>query len=402
MLCVPNYNKYQEGFIMQKQRRFSKAAAFLAAAVLTAGLPMLPQSGAVLFAPMTAYADDEAYTEGENSQFSYKKYADHIEIMFPTDSTRKAAEIEIPDKIDNLPVTRIDIYGFQLCEMKTVKFPDTLEEIGPYAFSYCDNLESVTFPDSIQKIGFQAFKHNAKLTEINFHDHLVKTGDYTFDETPWLEAQRKKDPLVIVNGAVIDGRSCEGKVTVPSGVKYVASGAFSKNTQITSVVFPASVTQICDNTFWYCENLTSAELNGAESFGFGVFGGCNKLTDLKVSGKLKTIDDYAFCDNTASATITFYGSESAWKQVQKPDNDPFLQKAKLVFDESHTPEPEEVEGDLNADGKCSIADAVMLQKYLLTSGTLTADQAKAADINKDQKLDSADLSRLKNLILANK
>ncbi|MBP0986858.1 MAG: dockerin type I repeat-containing protein, partial [Oscillospiraceae bacterium] len=63
--------------------------------------------------------------------------------------------------------------------------------------------------------------------------------------------------------------------------------------------------------------------------------------------------------------------------------------------------PEEVEGDLTGDGKCSIADAVMLQKYLLTSGTLTADQAKAADINKDQQLDSADLSRLKKLILGN-
>ncbi len=400
MLCVPNDYIFQEGFIMQKQRRFPKAAALLAAAVLTAGLPLSPRSGAVFSAPLTAYADEE-YTTLENSQFSYKKYADHIEIMFPTDATRKASVLEIPDQIDSLPVTGIDIYGFQLCEMKTVKFPDTLVEIGPYAFSNCPNLESVTFPDSIQKVGFQSFRDNPKLTEINFPDHLVKTGDFTFDETPWLEAQRKKDPLVIINGAVIDGRSCEGKVTVPSGVKYVASGAFSRNTKITSVVFPQSVTEICDNTFWYCENLTSAELEGAETLGFGVFAACNKLTDLKISGKLKSIDGYSFCDNTASATITFYGSESAWRAVEKPENDPFLQKAKMIFDESHISEPEEVEGDLTGDGKCSIADAVMLQKYLLTSGTLTADQAKAADINKDQQLDSADLSRLKKLILGN-
>ena len=70
MLYVPNDDKFQEGVIMQKQRRFPKAAALLAAAVLTAGLPLSPKSGAVLSAPLTAYADEE-YTTLENSQFSY-------------------------------------------------------------------------------------------------------------------------------------------------------------------------------------------------------------------------------------------------------------------------------------------------------------------------------------------
>ena len=264
----------------------------------------------------------------------------------------------------------------------------------------CKNLESVTFPDSLKKIGFRAFEDCPKLSTINFPDHLVETGDFTFENTSWLDAQRKKDPLVIINGAVIDGRTCEGKVVIPNGVKHVASGAFSKNENITSVVFPASVTNAQENTFWMCKNLTSAELPGITGLGFGVFGYCSKLTDLKLSGQVTSIDHYTFTDNDATATITFYGSRDQWNRVEKPENDAFLKRANVIFDESYKPPVEEVAGDINADGACSVADAVMLQKHLLTIEFLNEEQAKIADMNKDQLLDAVDLSLLKRAILA--
>ena len=166
------------------------------------------------------------------------------------------------------------------------------------------------------------------------------------------------------------------------------------------MIVPASVDAIQENTFWYCSNLTSAEMNGAASLGFGAFAACNKLTDLKISGKLTKIDDYAFTDNTATATITFYGSRDTWERVEKPSNDPFLQRANMVFDENHIEQPEDVAGDINGDGSCSVADVVMLQKYLLTSGDLTPEQGKIADMNQDGKLDSSDLSRLKETVLS--
>ena len=59
-----------------------------------------------------------------------------------------------------------------------------------------------------------------------------------------------------------------------------------------------------------------------------------------------------------------------------------------------------VKGDINADGACNDADAAMLLKYLLTTGSLTEDQAKIADMDKDNELTSADLSLLKKQALA--
>ena len=377
---------------MKKSKHFLRCTAALAAALLTAGLP-LSAPGTASFA---SYLDGD-YTFGDNGTFTYEKYSDHIAVIGINSDT---ANLVIPSEIDGTPVTEIGIYAFQYSIVESITFPETITAIGPYAFTNCEKLKSVTFPDSLQTIRWQCFTDCSALSEVNFPSHPLQTGDYDFENTPWLTAQRAKDPLVIVNDSVIDGRTCSGEVKIPKSVKYVASGAFAKNENITSVYIPSGVSTIADNTFFQCSALTSAEIEGCTALGYGVFQECSKLTDLKLSGKLKTIDQYTFADNSASATITFYGSESTWNQVSKPADDPFLQRARMVFDESHHEEEETVIGDINGDGACTVADAVMLQKYLLTTGTLTADQAKIADMNEDGRLDGGDLTLLKQHILS--
>lgn len=56
-------------------------------------------------------------------------------------------------------------------------------------------------------------------------------------------------------------------------------------------------------------------------------------------------------------------------------------------------------GDINLDGKLSVSDVVLLQKYLIKSGKLTADQAKRADLNGDGVLNAYDLALLKHTML---
>ncbi len=56
-----------------------------------------------------------------------------------------------------------------------------------------------------------------------------------------------------------------------------------------------------------------------------------------------------------------------------------------------------VEGDVNADGTCSVLDAVMLQKWLLGSGEIT--DAQAGDLDHNGILDTFDLALLKRKLL---
>lgn len=54
-------------------------------------------------------------------------------------------------------------------------------------------------------------------------------------------------------------------------------------------------------------------------------------------------------------------------------------------------------GDVNADGKFTIADIVMMQKFLLGAGTLM--DWNAGDLCKDSKINIFDLSAMKSLII---
>lgn len=61
-------------------------------------------------------------------------------------------------------------------------------------------------------------------------------------------------------------------------------------------------------------------------------------------------------------------------------------------------EEETVKGDVNADGGFSVADVVMMQKYLLGSDTLT--DWKAGDLCEDNRIDVFDLCLMKRLLIS--
>lgn len=57
--------------------------------------------------------------------------------------------------------------------------------------------------------------------------------------------------------------------------------------------------------------------------------------------------------------------------------------------------PQVIKGDVNADGACNTADAMILQKWLLTVPDTEIIDWKAADFNNDNQLDARDLSMMK-------
>lgn len=257
------------------------------------------------------------------------KYSDHAEII---QCDMSATSVEIPSSIDGVPVTKIGMYAFQNCSFTSITIPESVESIGGYCFSMCSQLEEVTLPSSLKVIELRSFSQCPKLSKIEFPDSMVEIHSYAFDETPWLDAQRDQSPLVIINGALIDARTTKGDVVIPSDVKYVSSSAFARNKDVTSVIYPENVDKISDNTFFYCSNLTSVEAKGATAIESMAFAYCDKLSSLKLSEKLKTIDGYGFADAKGTATITFYGTQSSWEAVDKPANDQFLQRATVVLD----------------------------------------------------------------------
>jgi len=59
-------------------------------------------------------------------------------------------------------------------------------------------------------------------------------------------------------------------------------------------------------------------------------------------------------------------------------------------------------GDVDLNGDTEIADAVMLQKYLLAELDLTSEQAKEADLNGDGRLNAVDFTMMRGLLMKGK
>ncbi len=142
-------------------------------------------------------------------------------------------------------------------DIKSVVIKSGVTSIGYDAFRDCSSLTSVTIPSSVTSIGGAAFYYCSSLTSVTIPSSVTSIGSDTFRRTKWLENQQKKNPLVVVNGILIDGTKCSGKVTIPSSVTSIGGWAFEGCTSLTSITIPKSVTSIGRRAFYDCDSLKS-------------------------------------------------------------------------------------------------------------------------------------------------
>ena len=183
----------------------------------------------------------------------------------------------------------------QTTELQTVTVPSSVRAIADGAFRANSHIQKVIIENGVKSIGANCFVWCTNLSSISIPSSVSSIGGHAFYMTKWLSAQEQKDPLVIVNGIVIDGFDCTGKVVIPSTVKAIADSAFSNNIAIMSVTIPGSVKSIGENAFNNCSALTSVSLSsGLTSIGKCAFENAKKLKTINFPSTLKTIGEIAF------------------------------------------------------------------------------------------------------------
>lgn len=120
-------------------------------------------------------------------------------------------------------------YAFYETALQAIVLPDTVTDVGAYAFYGCADVSEFVMSKAIESIGDYAFSGLDQITEVTIYGNNTTVGDGAFENCTSLES-----------------------VTLENGVDSIGPSAFGF-TAITEVTLPESVTSLEGNPFTGCE-----------------------------------------------------------------------------------------------------------------------------------------------------
>lgn len=305
-------------------------ASVLAAAMIMGAGTAISYTGA--YTAITA----NAATEGTYEYLKYTAYDTYVEI---TGFDGTVTEVEIPEKINKLPVTTI----------------------GEKAFYNATNIEKITVPESIETIGQYAFYNCSSLTEVNLPNTLKTIDGYAFHDCISLE-----------------------EIILPDSLTSIGKQAFRNCAEMKKIVFPKGLSDISYGVCYGCLSLEEVVIeNGASSIGLCSFANCISLSKVYIPLSIKSIygSDSAndsFYNCTSLKDIYYAGSANQWNVLDEYSRGEF-ENATIHFEAKEIPDP--LTPDVNRDGAIDASDASLILAYyahVMTGGKGTIEEYVAS------------------------
>ncbi len=138
-------------------------------------------------------------------------------------------------------------------KLTSIILPETLEYINPDAFRYCNGLTSIDIPASVKRIARWAFDCCENLATVTGMEGLSECDSWD-DWDPFF-GTAITEPVYGGSVFLYMPSNVTGEFEMPAGIKKTAPGSI-RNSQISSIILPASLTDLGNNTFENCQNLT--------------------------------------------------------------------------------------------------------------------------------------------------
>lgn len=274
------------------------------------------------------------------------------------------ADVEIPSEFKGYTVSEIGPNCFSNKSLTSVKIPNTVKYIAPYAFSRCTKLRSVVIPDSvtiIQEGAFylcasletvvinhltskltliesQAFYGCTKLWVISLPKSITVLHPYAFqycralerinipanlnvigvgaflgcDSLGTIEVDAGNTSYKVLNGCLVtsDGvalvycpGSISGEYKVPDSIVNIFPHAFHDCNKITSVILPYTTKTIGSSAFYGCSSLKNININELTSIEDDAFAECISLNAVNIGTTFSGKNLFANCTKIEIAVI---------------------------------------------------------------------------------------------------
>ena len=202
-----------------------------------------------------------------------------------------------------------------------LEIPNTITNIGAYAFYYYESLKSVTIPNGVTSIGCGAFLHCTKLESVTMGNDVDIIGSQAFYSCTSLTSILMSNTLTTIESYAFNNCTSLVNVNIPDSVNSIASLAFCGCTNLKEIKIPYGVSTINSSTFYGCTNLTAVDIpDSVTSIGSTAFKGCTKLANITLPKNISSIGASAFsdCTNLIGVYIT---DISAWCAISFESED---------------------------------------------------------------------------------
>lgn len=217
---------------------------------------------------------------------------------YMTNYYENKTDIEIPSKIEDIPVVEIGESAFKFCEnLTSVVIPDSIAVIGDsaflacsslasitipnsvniiedFAFYACNSLTNITIPNSVTYIDFGAFAYSENLTTITISDGVTFMGESLFtgcDNLTEINVSPNNKNYSSVDGVLFDkmqttliqypaGKKSDDYI-FPGTITDIGANAFQDNSSLSKITIPDNVTNIEVRALENCDNLTEINVS---------------------------------------------------------------------------------------------------------------------------------------------
>lgn len=260
------------------------------------------------FAAASVLAMENVYVHADSidplkvkSSDGFRYVVENDEIVLTGYSNTREPEQVIPEKIDGMPVTRINALWGNVTELV---IPSSVKVIDSKAFKGNTWLTSVVIPESVTRMGENVLEGCTKLEKCELMADISELPSGTFFGCQSLSELSYSDKIESLGAGAFSGCEKITEIDIPDGMTEIPGGLFNGCSSLKKAELPDGLTSIGNSAFKNCSSVTQITIpDGVEYIGEYAFAGCSSVTEFIIPDNVEIINNGLFSDCTSLESV---------------------------------------------------------------------------------------------------